>query len=131
MIVKQIKLSKEDKDRLIRLKTKTGIQNWNVLCRWALCFSLNEPTIPAPEGLASDSNLEMAWHVFGGEYHEIFEILIKQRCINDGLGVEKETLQQQFKLHLHRGITYLASTNYVRSIDELFLRASSKIGRNK
>lgn len=129
MIIKQIKLSQKDKERLIRLKSKTGIANWNVLCRWALCFSLSEPTIPAPEGLATDSNLEMSWMVFGGEYQEIYEALIKQRCTQDGLGTDKETLQQQFKLHLHRGISYLSATNYVRSLDELVSRASERVRR--
>lgn len=32
MIVKHFKLSQPEKDRLIRIKAKTGIQNWNVLC---------------------------------------------------------------------------------------------------
>ena len=45
MIIKQIKLSNQSKDRLSRLKGKTGIKNWNVLCRWALCYSLGENTI--------------------------------------------------------------------------------------
>ena len=30
MVVKQIKLSSQSKDRLGRLKGKTGIKNWNV-----------------------------------------------------------------------------------------------------
>ena len=46
MIVKHFKLSQPEKDRLIRIKAKTGIQNWNVLCRWALCWSLAESSIP-------------------------------------------------------------------------------------
>lgn len=129
MIIKQIKLSQKDKERLTRLKAKTGITNWNVLCRWALCFSLSELTTPAPEGLTTDSNLEMSWMVFGGEYQEIYEALIKQRCIQDGLGTNKDTLQQQFKLHLHRGISYLSSTNYIRSVDELVTRVAEKIRR--
>ena len=33
MIVKQIRLSTAAKEKLARLKGKTGIQNWNVLCR--------------------------------------------------------------------------------------------------
>ena len=39
MIVKHFKLSQPEKDRLIRIKAKTGIQNWNVLCRWALSWT--------------------------------------------------------------------------------------------
>ena len=127
MIIKQVKLSNESKDKLSRLKGKTGIQNWNILCRWAVCLSLSEPSQPAADAKATDSNVEMTWHVFGGEYHEIYEALIKQRCINDGLGTDRETLQRQFKLHLARGISYLSATNFVRSIDELFARAKAKV----
>ena len=67
MIVKQIKLSNAAKDKLARLKGKTGIQNWNVLCRWALCYSLKEGTIPTDIEIASDSNVEMSWLTFAGE----------------------------------------------------------------
>ena len=46
MIVKQVKISNQSKERLSRLKGKTGIKNWNILCRWALCYSLSEHTVP-------------------------------------------------------------------------------------
>lgn len=119
MIVRQIKLSNQAKDRLSRLKGKTGIQNWNVLCRWALCFSLSEDTIPADIDLQSDSNVEMSWHTFGGENHEIYDALIRARCIKDGLPTDDDTLAKYFKLHLNRGIAYLSGTNVVKSIDDL------------
>ena len=67
MIIKQIKLSNAAKDKLSRLKGKTGIQNWNVLCRWAFCFSLKEGTIPTDIEINSDSNVEMSWLTFAGE----------------------------------------------------------------
>jgi DNA sulfur modification protein DndE len=44
----------------------------------------------------------------GGEMSDILLIALKQRCHNDGLGGDKETLANQFRLHLHRGIGYLA-----------------------
>jgi len=37
MIMKTVRLSQSSKDQLSRLKGKTGIKNWNILCRWALC----------------------------------------------------------------------------------------------
>lgn len=46
MIIKQIRLSNQAKEKISRLKGKTGIKNWNVLCRWAFCYSLYENTIP-------------------------------------------------------------------------------------
>ncbi|KMZ53077.1 DNA sulfur modification protein DndE [Dorea sp. D27] len=121
MILKQIKLSIRDKDKLSRLKGKTGIQNWNVLCRWALCFSLNEPSIPVDVEQPSDSNLEMSWITFGGENYKLFESLIKARCIKDNLPTDNATLSKYFKLHLSRGISFLSGTNMIKSLDDLLL----------
>jgi len=43
-----------------------------------------------------------------GEKYPIFCYRPKQRCYNDNLDTERETLATQFRLHLHRGIAYLA-----------------------
>lgn len=119
MIIKQIKLSNAAKDKLSRLKGKTGIQNWNVLCRWAFCFSLKEGTIPTDIEINSDSNVEMSWLTFAGEYHELYEALIKEWCINNDLGTDNDTIAKYFKLHLERGIGYLSGTNFVKDIKDL------------
>lgn len=119
MIIKQIKLSNAAKDKLSRLKGKTGIQNWNVLCRWAFCFSLKEGTIPTDIEINSDSNVEMSWLTFAGEYHELYETLIKEWCIENDLGTDNDTIAKYFKLHLERGIGYLSGTNFVKDIKDL------------
>jgi DNA sulfur modification protein DndE len=119
MIVKQFKLSQPEKDRLIRIKSRTGIQNWNVLCRWALCWSLSEPTIPGGIDPVSDSNVEMTWHTFAGEYDEIYEAIIRQRCIKDGLGDSPETLVKYFRLHLNRGINHFSTRDVLSSCQDL------------
>lgn len=121
MILKQIRLSVQDKEKLSRLKGKTGIQNWNVLCRWALCFSLKEPSIPVEVEQPPDSNVEMSWMTFGGENYNIYEALIKARCIKDGLPTDDATLTKYFKLHLSRGISYLSGTNMIKSLEDLIL----------
>jgi DNA sulfur modification protein DndE len=107
MTIEHIHLSQQAKDQLVRLKTKTGIQHWNVLCRWAFCLSLAEPTVPAPVKIPADSNVEMTWKVFGGPYDDVYMALLKGRCQKDGLGCSEEVLSEQFKLHLHRGVGYL------------------------
>jgi len=117
--IKQIRLSSQAKDQLIRLKTRTGIKQWNILCRWAFCVSLREPTPPTPVDIPADSNVEMSWHVFGGEYHELYLALLKERVVRDGLSLDHDVLARQFRLHLHRGISYLATPNAVRSIADL------------
>jgi len=119
MIIKQIKLSNISKDKLSRLKGRTGIQQWNIFCRWALCYSLSESTIPPELEVPSDSNVEMTWHTFAGEYHEIYDALVKAWCIQHALKTDEETLVKYFKLHLNRGISYLAGTNLIKGIDDL------------
>ena len=119
MLIKQIRLSSAAKDKLSRLKGKTGIQNWNVLCRWGFCLSLQEGTIPTDIEINSDSNVEMSWYTFAGEQHEIYEALIKQWCIDNDLGSDSTVVTKYFKLHLERGIAYLCGTNFVKDIKGL------------
>lgn len=125
MSVKQFRLSSQAKDQLIRLKTKTGIEHWNVLCRWAFCLSLGEPTPPTPIDVPADSNVEMTWHTFGGDHHELCLALLKERCAQDGLETTDKVLSRQFRLHLHRGIGYLATPNSVRSVSDLIRQAQN------
>jgi DNA sulfur modification protein DndE len=123
--VNNIKVSQGAKDQLIKLKRITKIDRWNILCRWAFCYSLAETTQPAIVPISTDSNLEMTWDVFGGEIGDILILALKQRCYRDGLGTEPETLAQQFRLHLHRGIGYLSASRDLKSIED-FIRLVSK-----
>jgi DNA sulfur modification protein DndE len=79
--------------------------------------------VPIPQ----DSNVEMAWRVFGGEMSDILLLALKQRCYNDGFGTDKETLATQFRLHLHRGIGYLAGDPNIKKIEDLIELATNKI----
>ena len=117
--IERIRLSQKAKDQLIKLKRITKIDQWNILCRWGFCRSLAEPSIPSPVPIPADSNLEMTWPVFGGEIADILLIALKQRCYQDGLGIDKEVLARQFRLHLHRGIGYLAGDPKLKKIDDL------------
>lgn len=116
--VERIKLSQAAKDQLIKLKRVTKIPHWNVLCRWALCRSLAEPSSPSPVPIPADSNLEMSWQVFGGAMADVLLIALKQRCHNDGFGIEPDILATQFRLHLHRGIGYLAGDPSIKKIED-------------
>lgn len=123
--IDRIKLSQPAKDQLIKLKRITKIDQWNILCRWALCRSLAEPTQPSPVPIPADSNVEMSWQTFGGEMADLLLIALKQRCHNDGLGTDRETLATQFRLHLHRGIGYLAGDPNMKRVEDLVAIALS------
>ena len=92
MIVKQIRLSNQSKDKLSRLKGRTGIKNWNVLCRWAFCFSLSESTIPTDRPINSDSNVEMSWYTFAGEYSELYDAIMIEWCREKEIEANEENL---------------------------------------
>ena len=115
----RFRLSQNARNQLIKLKQYTKIDQWNILCRWAFCCSLAEPSMPSSITIPANSNLEMTWRVFGGELADLLLIALKQRCYNDGLGTDKETLTDQFRLHLHRGIGYLAGDTDLRKIENL------------
>lgn len=129
-MIKQIRLSNQAKEQLIRLKSKTSIPQWNILCRWAFCISLREPTPPTPIEVPADSNVEMDWHTFGGEYHELYLALIKHRCLQDGFEISVEVLTRQFRLHLHRGISYLATPHAIKSVSDLIALVPQSECRN-
>lgn len=119
--IERIRLSQTAKDQLVKIKRQTKVENWNVLCRWALCRSLAEPSVPSPVPIPADSNVEMTWRVFGGELSDYLLIALKQRCHNDQVRTDRETLVQQFRLHLHRGIGYLAGDTELKTIEDLLM----------
>ena len=119
MVIKQIRLSQQAKDQLSRLKAKTGIKNWNILCRWAFCYSLAENTIPTDLAEREESNLEMSWITFGGEYYEIYEALMKAWCIRMELPLDRDTIAKYFRLNLERGIAHLCGTGFIKNADDL------------
>ena len=117
--IERVRISKTAEDQLVKLKRSTKIKQWNILCRWAFCRSLAEPTTPSPVSIKTDSKVEIAWNVFGGEIADILFISLKQRCYQDGLATDDNTLKQQFTLHLHRGIGYLAGDTEIKHIEDL------------
>lgn len=99
-----IRLSEKQKQQLIQLKKKTQIENWNVHCRWAICLSLADPTIPPIEDIPSNSNVEMTWKTFAGEYHEVYKAIIIMQHQEQ---IPTIPFIDFIKIHLSRGISML------------------------
>ena len=114
-----VRLSDKAKQQLTLIRRRTGIDRWNVLCRWAFCLSLSEPSKPQDIDIKLDSNIEIAWRTFtGAGYEKIYYALLKHRCFQDDLPIDEETLSKYFRLHLHRGIGYLAAGNKIRKLED-------------
>ena len=123
MVIENVRVSKQGRDQLITLKRRTGISNWNILCRWAFCTSLAELSPPSSVQVKGENMVEMTWRTFGGEFADVYLALLKVRCKKDGIELSEENLIEQFRLHLHRGIGYLVSDPDIKSIAGLIRKA--------
>lgn len=118
-MIETVRVTQHAKDQLLTLKRRTGITQWNVLCRWALCRSLAEPAPPPVIELQLNSNVEIEWRTFGGSEEEIYLSLVRCRCVKDGLKCDDQGIAEQFRLHLHRGIGYLVGDRSLQSVEDL------------
>ena len=107
-MIEVVKVSEKGKSQLAKLKKHTGVDNWNVLCRWALCASLAEDSVPPFEEIKLDSNIEMTWKTFAGKHDSLYLSLMKQRLNNDS--IPQEEIALWFSIHLHRGVSYLVKS---------------------
>lgn len=118
MLPDTVRLNQQSKDQLIRLKRSTGVRNWNVLCRWALCLSLADPSPFRGEAPPSDSNVEMSWKTFAGQYGIAFKCLLAADARHRDLP-EASVLAH----HLARGISALTTAERP-AIKDLILPAT-------
>jgi DNA sulfur modification protein DndE len=57
--------------------------------------------------------------VGGGPIADPLLIALTQRCHQDGLNTDPQTLATQLRLHLHRGIGYLAGDPLLKRLQDL------------
>ena len=133
MEIRNVRLSKRTKDQLSRLKRRTSIPTYNVLCRWALCHSLSGSGSQSAQDTNSndvadspidrthteEKNLEIDWRVLGGEYCDVFVAVIRQTCIEKNIQIDSETINKQIKLHIENGVKQLVANDEIRSIESL------------
>jgi DNA sulfur modification protein DndE len=98
------------------MKRRTGVEHWNVLCRWALFDSLANPNKPVQQTSSPESNIDMTWDVFGGESATVIAAMIVQRAKTDGVKLVKPELASYFRSHLERGISQLQNYSSLTSL---------------
>jgi DNA sulfur modification protein DndE len=101
--VETVRVSERGRDILIKLKRKTGIEHWNVLCRWALAESLSRKEKPDRFVGGSDSNIEIKWNTFGGDQADLISLAVQLSHAK----TPQLSLQEFFRAHLERGLLLL------------------------
>ena len=116
--IETVRLSEKAKQQLITLKRNTGIENWNVLCRWAFCVSMSEPTKPPAEGQSASSSIDMHWKTFAGHEEDAYRAILLARMTQDFGSFTGAQVSTQFRLHINRGISRLVGRK-IRSVADL------------
>jgi len=122
--VETVRISQQGRDQLIKLKRATGIEHWNIICRWALCVSLREPTVPIRAiSSPSEGGVEISWKIFSGDLSDVLAALVFSRATKDRVDTTDPTaLASYFRDHVHRGLGYLASGKETSDLSDLFVR---------
>ena len=108
-MIERVKLTAAAKQQLITLKRRTGIDQYNTICRHALVVSLSNPA-PAPvENLQFINGIEIDWDVFSGGYGETYLNMLIVRTLADAGQSTPLQIRQTLSSHVHRGLSYLAS----------------------
>ena len=115
MKLNRIHVSADSRNKLRILKGRTGLLP-NILCRLGLSLSLMEPGIPQQEDYDTDGS-EFNRHTLMGEWDPLIVALLKERCAADGLPLDDEILDEQFRAHLNRGVELLYAR--VRGLSDL------------
>ena len=119
-MIDNIRVSEQAKRKLITLKRRTGIEHWNILCRWAICKSLSDDSLLVCSDQASVSNVEMSWRTFSGSHGAAYEAILRQAY---KLYSSNTTESIFFHSHLDRGLSHLVSNKDCGSIEGLLERA--------
>lgn len=109
--IDRIRLTAVAKNQLITLKRRTGINHYNVLCRYAFCLSLANDTTPPLESFNFNGGIDIEWRIFTGGNEMLYLNLLMLRCEYDGVDKTEEAIKLKLYNHIHRGLSFMMSLN--------------------
>ena len=113
-----LRTSSNVKSSLTRIKTITGISNWNIICRWALCLSLKQTSLPREVEEKLDG-VEIDYDTLVGKNKSIYTQLLINNLVAHNVVVDKKNLTKYLYAHVNRGVNIIY-TNKLKNISELF-----------
>ena len=124
--VETVRLGADTKSYLSTLKKRTGIANWNTLCRWAFCLSVSDGSPVRDREDKGVGAVEMSWKTFAGEEDEIYRLLLVDRCQSEHGAVDRDMLAKTLRQHIARGAARLVSNRELKSVGELLALVSKQ-----
>ena len=118
-----LRTSSNVKSSLTRIKTITGISNWNIICRWALCLSLKQTSLPREVEEKLDG-VEIDYDTLVGKNKSIYTQLLINNLVTHNVAVDKKNLTKYLYAHVNRGVNIIY-TNKLKDISGLIAFAQS------
>ena len=112
-----LKTTTHIKNVLSSIKRVTGIEYWNVICRWALCISLKQKSLPRLVEEKLDG-VEIDYDVFVGKNNSIYTQLLINNLIKHNIEVTKSNVNKYLYAHVNRGVSILYNKK-MKSIKDL------------
>jgi len=118
-----LRTSSNVKSSLTRIKTITGISNWNIICRWALCLSLKQTSLPREVEEKLDG-VEIDYDTLVGKNKSIYTQLLINNLVSHKVAVDKKNLTKYLYAHVNRGVNIIY-TNKLKDISGLMAFTNS------
>ncbi len=122
--IDQLRTSTHLKNILSRVKTRTGIQNMNVICRWGFCLSLKQTSLPRDIDEKLDG-VTIDYDTFAGKNKIIYTQLLVNNMVKHDVEITRRSLAKYLNSHVNRGINIIYN-NKLKSIVGLLKLTSSK-----
>jgi DNA sulfur modification protein DndE len=113
----RVRLTISERSLLSKLKSRTGIDNWNIFARWAFCYSIGKASEINLNEEDGEYGVEMSWVVFSGKNYKIYQDLLSQECGRLKLEPTKTNLNKVLREHLRNGVKQIFTQT--KSLDDL------------
>ena len=117
LTIDNLKTSSNVRYSLLRIKTITGISNWNILCRWAFCLSIKQTSLPREVEEKLDG-IEIDYDVLVGKNKSIYTHLLINNLLSHKVEINKRNLNKYLNAHVNRGVNIIY-TNKLKDISGL------------
>ena len=112
-----LRTSANVRNSLTRIKTITGIPNWNIICRWAFCLSLKQTSLPREVDEKLDG-IEIDYDTLVGKNKSIYTQLLINNLISHKVEIDRKNLTKYLYAHVNRGVNIIY-TNKLKDISGL------------
>ena len=118
-----LRTSASVRNSLTRIKTITGIPNWNIICRWAFCLSLKQTSLPREVDEKLDG-IEIDFDTLVGKNKSIYTQLLINNLASHKVEIDKKNLTKYLYAHVNRGVNIIY-TNKLKDISGLMAFTNS------